>query len=248
MKQVKIGIGLIAGGLLLGGILFVTLSQQQQFSINNNQLPTADPLDFVLDFYSAWQQLLLNEQDPFQSDFFSSGVFSNQFSNQLTTQRTTDSTFDPVTCQTVIADRVRVRPLTNTGSTVTILVESRIGQDSLPLFSLVSLKAVAGDWQIHDIECTPGDVPPDVDFSFERSGYLLKEVPPPYERGVWHLVYEQDGQMGFVVPLLFDADSTCVVNGVPNTCNLDNLVETAEVMIKGEMTEVGVQVIELQQM
>jgi hypothetical protein len=229
--------GIVVGVVVLVGVMFMN---RQQLSIDNDLSPQVDPIDFVLDFYGGWQRIVAADADPFASDLFASGVFAQSFREQLVARRADDTSFDPVTCQSVVTDRVRIRPLTNTDNTVTLLAEFRIGSDSLPTFALLSLKSSAGDWQIHDIECTAGDVPPDVEFSVDRKGFLLKNVPPPYENGVWHLVYEQDGQMGYVMPLIFSESTICVTRGgEESVCNIDTLQESTEVYVQGEMTETG---------
>ena len=111
------------------------------------------------------------------------------------------------------------------------------------------MKATNNLWQITDISCATGELPPEREYSFEQNGFLLKNVPPPLNDDYWHLVFEQQGQPGHTVPLFFDENSQCVgADGITAVCNPDEFIEPSAAIVKGEMQEAGltVQVVELQ--
>jgi hypothetical protein len=208
--------------------------------------PIADPIDVVLDFYTTWKTASADGADPFTGGTLDLPVVSATLKTALVSAKATTPAIDPVTCQETPAERVRGRLITNMGTTSTILIESRNGRETLPTMALVNLRAEAGEWKIESIECTLGDVAPEVEFTFDREGFLLKSVPPPYESGKWHLVYEQDGQLGYVAPLLFTAESACVTEEGSVPCAPDTFTETTKVVVKGNMTELGAEVVRIE--
>jgi len=78
-------------------------------------------------------------------------------------------------------------------------------------------------------------------------GNLLKSVPPPYDPNYWHLVYAQNGTLGYVVPLFFSAMSMCTdIRGNESVCDPSQFIEVQKVMLRGDMTELGVEVKQLE--
>jgi hypothetical protein len=60
-------------------------------------------------------------------------------------------------------------------------------------------------------------------------------------------VYEEDGKMGNAAPLYFTAESTCAdAEGNSETCDVSKFMETSKALIKGQMTESGVEVSQLE--
>ncbi|MFN3188602.1 MAG: hypothetical protein ACK42D_03640 [Candidatus Paceibacteria bacterium] len=226
-------------------IIFFTLRDSTNNRSGESAVPEEEPIDVVLEFYNSWLTMVSSTTtDPFESELFASAILSNDVRNSINTTRTESPDFDPVICQSEITpERFRARVFPASATEARILVESRVGSDTLPMMSFVTLTAVNGAWQITDIDCTEGDVAPDVEFNYNRQGLLLKSVPPPFEAGKWHLVFEQDGQMGHVTPLFFSATTTCVsVDGAESICNPDTFAETTSVIVKGGLTETGAEV------
>ena len=74
--------------------------------------------------------------------------------------------------------------------------------------AVVSLTLVGDQWLITKLDCMVGEMMTEKKFDFEKTGQLLKEsIEPPYNKGQWHLVHEQETVPGFVVPLTFNAES-----------------------------------------
>lgn len=245
-SKTKIAIGLtVIVVLVIGFILTRTTPAKHS---EDSAVPTTEPLDVVLDFYGQWSAVLASSTAPFESELFASTNFAPELRSALTVARAENPAFDPISCQTgVVPERFRGRVYPASETEAKVLVEARMGKNSLPEMAFITVKAVAGEWQITAIDCTVGDVAPEVEFNYDREGLLLKSVPPPYEAGKWHLVFEQDGQMGYVTPLFFSATTTCVArNGEVSVCNPDTFTETARVIVKGGMTEIGAEVVRLE--
>jgi len=242
--KIKIILGVVA--VVVIALIFIFIRNTSNGPSNADPtIPEEEPIDVVLDFYNTWLGLLADTSiNPYESELFNSAVLSSEVRNSIQASRAESADTDPITCQTgTIPERVRARTFPASDTEAKILVESRVERDTLPLMSFVTVTAVDGAWQITDIDCTEGDVAPDVEFTYDREGLLLKSVPPPFEAGQWHLVFEQDGQMGHVTPLFFSATTTCVsTDGQASVCNPDSFTETTRVAVKGSMTEIGAEV------
>jgi hypothetical protein len=241
--KIKIVLGVVI--VVLVALVFIFVRNTAGPGNDTSAIPEEDPIDVVLDFYSSWLELLADTSvNPYESELFASSILSNEAREKVSQVRNESPDLDPFICQVgVIPERTRGRIFPASETEAKILIESRIGNETLPLMSFVTVKAVAGAWQIADIDCTEGDVAPEVEFTYNREGLLLKSVPPPFEAGKWHLVFEQDGQMGHVTPLFFSATTTCIsIGGQQAVCNPDTFTETARVLVKGDMTEVGAEV------
>jgi hypothetical protein len=113
---------------------------------------------------------------------------------------------------------------------------------------LVTLEAVNGEWVISDITCSRGELAPDLEFTFDREGNLLKQsLQPPLDNEQWHLIYTKDDVAGNAIPLLFAATSVCIQpNGSEQVCEPDQLTEATAVQVQGAMQEAGVLVERMQ--
>lgn len=240
--KIKIIIGVLLVVLLVGFYVIATRPSDKASQIV--QIPEADPIDVGLDFYSEWLVLMASSSNAYESELFMSGILAASLRDQIIQTIATDANTDPVTCQTnVVPDSVRSRIYPVSEIETKMLIELRINKEPLPVMSFITLTAVDGQWQITTIECTAGDVAPEVEFNYDHEGFLLKSVPPPYETGKWHLVFEQDGQMGYVTPLFFSTTTMCVSQtGAEIVCNPDTFTEASLVIIKGSMTELGAEV------
>lgn len=236
---------LVAVAIVVIVIIFFIVRNNSNIGSNQAGGPQEEPIDVVLDFYSEWLEMSASTStNPFESEFYASANISDEVRNRINLARTDAANFDPITCQTdIIPENVRARVYPTSLTEADILVESRVGKETLPMMSFVTMTIVDNAWQITNIDCTEGDIAPEVEFNYDREGLLLKSVPPPYEAGQWHLVFEQDGQMGHVTPLFFSATTTCVsAEGVESVCNPDTFTETSRVVVKGGMTEIGAEV------
>src|SRR5690606_13259273 len=101
---------------------------------------------------------------------------------------------DPVLCMTELPEGLRTTRVYEQGEAAQFMITSttkgQLGQ------AIVSMVAKNGLWQITDISCGNGETGPQGEFSFDRSGFLLKQVPAPLNSENWHLVYEEEGVLG----------------------------------------------------
>lgn len=210
------------------------------------QVPTEDALDFVLAFYDEWLTLYKTEgTDPYESELFKSSKISETAREELRSLKV-DATNDPIICDNT-AERFATRVLFKLDTSAEIIMLPRGTEGPRQGQAIVTLAAVDGQWQIGSIKCNNGDVAPEREYTFDYQGYLLKSVPPPYETGKWHLVYAQDGVMGFVAPLFFNEESICIAtDGTESVCTPDSFNEATQVTIKGNMSETGAEVKRLQ--
>jgi len=235
-------IALIVGIIVIVGIII------WQVMGGKGLLPEAwngvegDPVDVTLDFYESWLEARKNgPNEPFTAGMLDYAQVSPDLKAHLKTfeGQLTDETEDPVLCQIGVPDGLRTKPVFKQDESAQMLVMSKgaTGQ------AVVSLEAKNGLWRISDISCGNGETGPQGEYSFEKSGFLLKQVPAPLDSNYWHLVFEEAGVLGHAVPLFIGDDSVCVQkDGTEVACNDDVLKETTPALVKGEMTETGVQV------
>lgn len=234
---------ILAGILVAVVVIFFVVRNNETNKQDGITMPEEEAIDFVLDFYDRWL-IMSTSTDRFGSETLNTSIFSEDVLSKIETDRAEFEDLDPITCQSnVMVEQFAARPFPVSEIETKILIESRSGDTTLPTMAFVTATVVDGVWKVTNIECTAGDVAPDVEFNYDREGLLLKSVPPPFTAGQWHLVFEQDGQMGHVTPLFFSATTTCIsVEGVESICNPDTFTETARVIVKGSMTEVGAEV------
>ncbi len=208
---------------------------------NSTKIPDQAPEDAVLNFYNSWIEAVTSSSTPYETGLAKDSVLSEEVKAYL--EENKDSEMDPVLCQAGVPDAIRAKLLFTKDNKAQVQVLGRIGKTAAPEQTIMSLTAVDGEWQISKIECLSGETAPDREYSFEKDGYLLKSVPPPLDSKYWHLVFEEDGVMGHTAPLFFDASSKCVEEGGTEiACSPDQFTEASKVVVKGEMTEAGVNV------
>lgn len=235
----KINIKYVVIGVVAVLIIVGVFSTRSDDSVTQSA-PEIDAVTTTLDFYEAWLALSRGEADRFESELYASANLSKDARKALNAARTATPDTDPITCQATVPENFRTTPLGVADTEATMLVRSQTGSEVFPYMALVTLNAVKGAWQITSIECTQGDIAPIVEFTYEKEGLLLKSVPAPYKAGEWHLVFEQDGQFGYVTPLFFTATTKCIaIDGTESVCNPASFVETASARVLGEMTETG---------
>lgn len=215
---------------------------------NGAQAPTADPLDTVLDFYNEWLSAAQSTTtDPYAAGLATSTVLSADVQGYLASDMSA-AELEPVLCQpvAVMPERVGAKLLFKQDFQAQVQVLARGLEQKSPYYAVVTLTAHEGDWQISEIACQDGESAPESEFSFDKSGYLLKSVPAPLNSEYWHLVFTENNQPGHTVPLFFNASSTCVAaDGTESVCDEGALTETTRVSVQGEMTEAGASVLYL---
>lgn len=203
-----------------------------------------DPVDVTLDFYEAW----LTARNSTSTDPFTAGILAyDQVGEEVASGlseyegKLADTETDPVLCQTTIPGGLRTLPVYKKDDSAQILVMSTTkGQSGQ---AVVTLAAKNDLWQITNITCGNAEQAPTGEYSFDKSGFLLKQVPAPLDSKYWHLVFEEDGVLGHAVPLFIDGDTICVLeDGSSEACSDGVLKETMPAHVYGAMSESGVNV------
>ena len=233
-------IGLVTAGVLYKGFGIGDVLVEQ---VSNQEVVMGDPVDIVMDFYSPWLEAVKsNETDPYTSELISKKILSEGLRNRImSTKGHADTEIDPVLCQTTKPERVTGRVVSEQENMVRVLVMAK--EKELTAQSVFVLKRQNDGWFIDDIVCSLGEFELSREFSFEKEGFLLKSVPPPLNREYWHLVFEENGELGHFVPLFFGAETKCVsTSGEETLCSPDQFVDATRAHIFGQMTESGVEV------
>lgn len=203
-----------------------------------------EPIDVTLNFYDGWLGArAAGPNEPFTQGLLDYPQVGPELKEKLKALegQLNDETTDPVLCQVGLPEGLRTIPVFQQEESAKILVMSTTeGQSGQ---AVIDLAAKDGLWQITDINCGNGEAGPQGEFSFDKTGFLLKQVPAPLDSNYWHLVFEEAGVLGHAVPLFMDAESVCVYkDGTTAACDDNILKETIPARVMGEMSETGVQV------
>lgn len=240
MKKIII-IGVVIVLIVVGAFFFTRGTGEQQVS-------NLDVTDTVRGFYDGWLGAVKDPAvEPNQKTLAKSPILSKELRSKLATiLKDSEATTDPVLCQSVIPEEFSTRTVFESESEAQILVTSK--DKKVTEQAIFSLLKYNEGWYINGIECSLGEFAPKREFTFENVGNLLKgSIPPPYDPKVWHLVYKENNQPGHVVPILFDAESQCKdLSGGQSVCKPSELKEVTKVLIRGQMTERGVDVDQLE--
>jgi len=244
----KIAIGIVAGISIIALSLFFTnyLSQTDE-DTRSQEVSTDDPIDIVLDFYNTWLDAVRGTStSPYQEGLHERAILSEGLRNILrNTENRSGVQIDPVLCQETIPERITARVVSETNEMIRILVMAR--DAGITAQSTFTLKRLNDGWYIEEILCAPGEFDIPREFTFEHEGYILKSVPPPLNPEYWHLIFERDGILGHTVPLFFDAESSCrTLDGTTTLCDPNTFTEATKVYIRGQMTELGVEIKQLE--
>jgi len=229
--------------LLIGGLLLRGEATTPEGTESPQAVETGTPVNVVLDYYLPWLKARQSTSTtPYQDGLASSTILSPVLRERL---RRSESGLldglDPVLCQSATTTDLRLtgRLMNEQVDRAQVLVLAK----GAPRQAVVTLKKLGDGWYIDDITCAAGEFEPDREFSFDREGNLLKNVPRPLDSQYWHLVFIEDDTPGHTVPLFFDASSTCVaVDGSESVCDTERFREAVKASVQGEMTEIGVKV------
>src|SRR3989344_7951913 len=239
-KTTIIGLAIVLILAVVFTLIFTRGSTKQQVS-------KLDATDTVRDFYGEWLKAAGQATiDPSRATLAKSPILSKKLRGQLVSTLKQSDALDPVLCQTVIPENISSRTVLENTDEAQILVTS---QDKKVTEQAIFILKKQGDgWYIDNIECSLGEFAPEREFSFEREGHLLKgSIPPPYDSKNWHLVFEENNKPGHVVPLFFDSESQCTsLGGSKSVCKPDEFIEATKVFVRGQMTERGVSVKQLE--
>lgn len=204
-----------------------------------------EPVAITLDFYEAWLAARATGPDePYTQNLAAYEQVGPKVREKISDAQGTlgeEGKEDPVLCQTALPEGLRTLPVYQQDEAAQVLVMSTTkGQSGQ---AIVTLAAKNNLWQITDITCGNAEQGPKGEFSFDKSGFLLKQVPAPLDSKHWHLVFQEAGVLGHAVPLFINADSVCVrKDGSTTACNDDVLKETEPARVLGELSETGVTV------
>lgn len=216
-------------------------------NLDIQEVSTGDPVDIVLDFYNPWLEASRSTStSPYVSGFASGKLLSSALRTRLmSTEGNADTEIDPVLCQTTTPARVTGRVVSEQEDVIRVLVMAK--EKELTGQSVFTLRRQNDGWFIDDIVCSPGEFDLPREFSFDREGYLLKNVPLPLNQNSWHIVFEENGELGHAVPLFFGATSTCMaIDKNESVCSPDQFVEATKIHAYGQMTESGIDVARLE--
>jgi len=232
---------LIAIAVLIIGIAFWYVQNKTSTDeVIAESFVVGNPTDLVADFYSEWLDFVASTTtDPYTSLLQNHPFVSESLISRL--QLLQPSERDLVLCQAETPPRVAYRELYTLPTEAQIIVIARGLAEPSGTQAVVTLAGNGeGGWYISNIECSQGETAPDVEFAFEQNGWLLKSVPAPYDDSMWHIVYEQNGTLGYVVPIEFTENSVCrEINGSEAICQPDTFTEPQRILLQADMTEVG---------
>lgn len=213
------------------------------------QVSRLDAVDTVGNFYDQWLKAAQEPTttDPTRADLAKSPILSKELRDKLTDAlRSQDAIVDPVLCQATTPEQISIRSVYVYEDRAQILVTSR--DNKVTDQAIVTLLRLDDGWYIDSIECSLGEFAPEREFSFEREGYLLKSsIPTPFDPKNWHLIFEENGELGHVVPLFFDTDSQCTaLDGSVSVCKPEQFKEATKTFVHGQLSERGVSVKKLE--
>lgn len=253
MKKQYLVIGVLA---IVGIIGLVFWSQNQGVTnvggkevVSEEDIALAgDPLDATSAFYNTWLDAVLDPAaSPYTSGVLDDPILSEQVRMDIEAAKEVAGTVDPVLCQSATPKRVGAKMSFSSEGLAEVLVFGRGFEQKSSEQAAVTLRVVDGVWEITEIFCASGESAPEREFSFEKEGYILKSVPPPLDPEYWHLVFEENGELGHTVPLFFDAESNCIaLNESESVCSEDDFTDALKVFVQAQMTEAGASVKRLQ--
>ena len=245
--QLIIGAAALVALALVIAAAWLYQSRGYLFTPPEQEVAMGEPVDIVLDFYTPWLAAVqATTTDPYKEGLAKSPILSLELRKKIRDGKDHGpAEADPVLCQVNTPTQITARPVFQHEDSAQVLVMSR--DKEFPRQAIVSLLKYKDGWFINDIQCSLGEFAPEREFSFDTEGFLLKSVAPPLKAGTWHLVFEQNGQPGHVVPLFFNAESSCQeIDGTAGACDTSTFIEPSKARVQGEMSETGVTVKRLQ--
>ncbi len=250
IKKIKTKNKIIAAAIILAVLLTtatVYLLKDRIFTTDTTRGETAritNPRLVTLDFYNQWlEDTKSTTTTPFESGLINSEVLSTEVKEQIERAQANrkKTGIDPVLCLPKVPNRLVSKEINSTDKKALVVMTPRDKDITTEHQAVVGLTLVEGKWLITKLECTVGEMAPVREFDFEKSGYLLKQsIQAPFNQENWHLVYEQETEPGYVVPLSFTPESICLTaDKVVSICDQTKLTEATQVFIQANMTETG---------
>jgi len=243
MKKQK-SIILVGGLVLLAILIAVAVSMKEPAE---QVVSTDAPVDVVVDFYRQWKEELKSpDTDPYASGLSKSLLLSPELRKKIKSAKGySGDELDPVLCQTTPDIEIATRRVYEQEDEVQILVTAR--DKTLTGQATVTLRKYNEGWYMDDIKCSPGEFGEDREFTFEQEGFLLKgSTLETLDPELWYLIFEEDGQPGHYAPLMFSAESKCLnKKGKGDVCVPDQFTDVTKISVQGQMTESGVEVVNI---
>lgn len=233
------------------GVVLAVLAAVAWFFVGGaggQQVSKVDAIDTVKSFYDQW---LVAVKDPNvvpdRTTLAKEPILSKTLREKIADAlKASDENLDPVLCQTLVPESISIRSVYESEEGAQILVTSK--DKTVTNQAIVTLARLNDGWYINDIQCSLGEFAPEREFTFENEGFILKgSIPAPYDSKNWHIVFEQNGVPGHVAPLFFDSSSQCTdMKGTKSVCKPEDFIEASKVLVRGQMTERGATVNQLE--
>ena len=240
MNKTKI-VGVVVVLVVIVGLIWAFTGSSKQ------EVSQLDAVDTAGEFYHQWLEAVQIPEtaNPDLKTLAKTPFLSKTLRDKIKiAQKDSDET-DPVLCQTTTPEDISMRRVLIGEEEAQIVVTSK--DKNVTNQAFVTLNKLGDGWYINDISCSLGEFAPEREFSFEREGFLLKSsIPSPYNSNNWHLVFEENGEQGHVVPLFFDEESQCTIDKNKSVCSPDQFTEAIKVFTRGQMSERGVSVKQLE--
>lgn len=230
---VVIAIGFVLKNKIIGN----QSSDQERSSL-------ARPQKDLYNFYTQWlADSKSTSTTPYESGLLNSSFLNSEVKFQIERAHAKykKGDIDPVLCTPFRPKNIETNVIFNKDGKAVIVVTPRGQKVKTEHQAIVGLTVVDSKWQITKIDCSIGEAGPVKEFDFEHTGSLLKEdIQAPYDNQNWHLIYEQEAEPGYVLPLTFNAESICInLDGTESVCDSTQLKEATKVFIQAGMTETG---------
>lgn len=231
----------IIGAIVLIGVGILLSNSSDTQSKNETVKELGDPRDTVSEFYGDWKRALESTStDPQAAGLYDDPRLSAEVQAYLRAYPA-DTALDPALCLSIVPPRIGAKPVFTLEDTAQFIVfPGKV--DAMPERALVDVAVVDGMWKITKIDCISGESAPDVEFTFDREGSLLKSDQAPLSGDTWYLIFEENGKDGHFAPLFFDEQSMCLTNDSEAICDPGTFINPSTATVKGEMTEAGVEV------
>lgn len=204
----------------------------------------ARPQKDLYNFYTQWlADSKSTTTTPYESGLLNSSFLNSEVKFQIERAHAKykKGDIDPVLCTPFTPKDIETNVIFDKAGKAVVVVTPRGEKNKTEHQAIVSLTVVDQKWQITKIDCSLGEAGPVKEFDFEHTGSLLREgIEAPYNNQNWHLIYEQEAEPGYVLPLTFNAESICInPEGAESACDSTQLKETTKVFIQASMTETG---------
>lgn len=204
----------------------------------------ARPQKDLYNFYTQWlADSKSTTTTPYESGLLNSSSLNSEVKFQIERAHAKykKGDIDPVLCTPFTPKDIETNVIFDKAGKAVVVVTPRGEKNKTEHQAIVSLTVVDQKWQITKIDCSLGEAGPVKEFDFEHTGSLLREgIEAPYNNQNWHLIYEQEAEPGYVLPLTFNAESICInPEGAESACDSTQLKETTKVFIQASMTETG---------